>query len=70
MFAEEPRLPKPEEARLTPTPFDEPKFAAVAEWMAATDCIVGLGDGSGLAYVTNDAAVAGWIASLEVRDQE
>lgn len=65
LFREEPAAAKPEELSLTTVPLAWTKFKLAAEWMAETNCIVGLGDGDGLAWVTNEAAVAGWISSLE-----
>jgi hypothetical protein len=64
LFPERPTLPRPDGAGLTVSglPFD--RFPEAAEWMAATGCVVGLGDGTGLAYATLDARVAGLVAGL------
>jgi hypothetical protein len=64
LFADPPAVPKPEQIHLTIRAPTEESFAAIAEWMTATNCVVGLGDGTALCYVTNEAEVAGQISSL------
>jgi hypothetical protein len=59
MFDEAPIEPKPERASIV-APYDlgEEVPTEVADWMQRSGCIVGLGDGIGLNYVTVDEGVA------------
>jgi hypothetical protein len=59
LFDEVPIEPKPERASIV-APYDlgEEVPTEVADWMQHSGCIVGLGDGFGLNYVTVDEGVA------------
>jgi hypothetical protein len=59
LFHEAPIEPKPERASIV-APYDlsEEVPSEVADWMWRSGCVVGLGDGEGLNYVTVDERVA------------
>ena len=59
LFREAPMVSKPEEVRIV-APYDlsEEVPNEVADWMDRSGCVVGLGDGDGLNYVTVDERVA------------
>jgi hypothetical protein len=59
LFREVPIEPKPEGVRIiAPYNLSEEVPPEVANWMYRSGCIVGLGDGDGLNYVTVDERVA------------
>jgi hypothetical protein len=59
LFREVPIEPKPEGVRIVaPYNLGEEVPPEVANWMYRSGCIVGLGDGDGLNYVTVDERVA------------
>jgi hypothetical protein len=59
LFREAPMDPKPEGVRIVaPCNLSEEVPTEVANWMYRSGCIVGLGDGDGLNYVTVDEGVA------------
>jgi hypothetical protein len=59
LFGEAPREPKPEGVRIVaPCNLSEEVPSEVADWMWRSGCIVGLGDGDGLNYVTVDERLA------------
>jgi hypothetical protein len=63
LFREAPREPKPEGVRIVaPYNLSEEVPTEVAIWMRRSGCIVGLGDGDGLNYVTVDERVARQLA--------
>jgi hypothetical protein len=58
LFDEDPSWPKPEGISIvTPSDLTEEVPTEVAVWMYRSGCIVGLGDGIGLNYVTVDEGV-------------
>jgi hypothetical protein len=60
LFDEDPIEPKPERASIV-APYDfgeEVPTTEVADWMWRSGCIVGLGDGISLNYVTVDEGIA------------
>jgi hypothetical protein len=63
LFREAPMEPKPEGVRIVaPYNLSEEVPTEVANWMRRSGCIVGLGDGDGLNYVTVDERVARQLA--------
>ena len=59
LFREAPMEPKPEGVRIvSPSNLGEGVPTEVADWMWRSGCIVGLGDGEGLNYVTVDEGLA------------
>ena len=59
LFREAPMEPKPEGVRIVaPYNLSEEVPTEVANWMRRSGCIIGLGDGDGLNYVTVDERVA------------
>ncbi len=63
LFREAPMEPKPEGVRIVaPYNLSEEVPTEVADWMRRSGCIVGLGDGDGLNYVTVDERVARQLA--------
>ena len=59
LFGEAPMEPEPEGVRIVaPCDLSEEVPAKVADWMYRSGCVVGLGDGDGLNYVTVDEGVA------------
>ena len=63
LFREAPMVSKPEEVSIV-APYDlgEEVPPEVADWMGRSGCVVGLGDGDGLNYVTVDERVARQLA--------
>jgi hypothetical protein len=59
LFREAPMEPKPERVSIV-APYDlsEEVPSEVADWMWRSGCVVGLGDGEGLNYVTVDEGLA------------
>jgi hypothetical protein len=58
LFGEDPSGPKPEGVSIVaPSNLSEEVPTEVAAWMCHSGCIVGLGDGIGLNYVTVDEGV-------------
>ena len=63
LFREAPMEPKPEGVRIVaPYNLSEEVPTEVANWVRRSGCIVGLGDGDGLNYVTVDERVARQLA--------
>jgi hypothetical protein len=59
LFREAPMDPKPEGVRIVaPCDLSEEVPPEVADWMWRSGCVVGLGDGDGLNYVTVDERIA------------
>ena len=59
LFREAPMEPKPEGVSIVaPYNLSEVVPSEVADWMWRSGCVVGLGDGEGLNYVTVDEGVA------------
>jgi hypothetical protein len=54
-----PVMGKPKHLRITSDrPLESEPSAALVEWMTASSCSIGLGDGDGLNFVTRDRALA------------
>lgn len=58
-FEAVPRLPKPEDLSIVPPIVPgRAELARLSAWFEASGCVLGVGDGVGLNYVTCDAALA------------
>jgi len=70
LFVDAPVTDKPATAAhlTSDRPLREPPASELVEWMGAAGCVIGLGDGDGLNYVTLDVAVAEEIERLRGHD--
>jgi len=63
LFREPPMDPKPKGVSIVaPCDLSEDVPTEVADWIQRSGCVVGLGDGEGLNYVTVDEGIARWLS--------